>query len=105
MSMDPPPEPYAWACLVCSTTNAAGALQCSRCGCPDLVDGRELAERQRQYAQGQPYDGTHKGPVRTRIEGRRVNGSNIIPLHDLLRGALGALGFALGLFKLFTEAM
>jgi hypothetical protein len=50
MSMDPPPEHYAWACQVCSSTNAAGALQCSRCGCPDRVDGRELAERQRQFA-------------------------------------------------------
>ena len=103
MSMDPPPEPYAWACLVCGTANAAGALQCSRCGCPDRVDGRELAERQRQYAQGQPYDGTHKGPVRSRIEGRRVDGSNTVPLIDLFRAALGSVGFALALFNLFTQ--
>lgn len=67
------------------------------------MDGRELAERQRQFAQGQPYDDAHKVPVRSRIEGRRMDGSNIIPLHDLIRAALGLVGFALGLFKLFAE--
>ena len=25
---------YAWACLACEQTNAAGALTCARCNCP-----------------------------------------------------------------------
>lgn len=88
---------------MCSTTNAAGALQCSRCGCPDRLDGRELAERQHQFAKGQPYDGTHRGPVRPRIEGRRVDGSNIIPLQDLLIAALAPFGVVLALIDIFTN--
>jgi hypothetical protein len=103
MSMDPPPDPYAWTCQVCSTTNAAGALQCSRCGCPDRVDGRELAERQRQFAKGQPYDGTKKGPVRSRIEGRRVDGSNIVPFRDLLLATLAPFAVVLALIDMFTK--
>jgi hypothetical protein len=103
MSMDPPPGPYAWVCFVCENRNAAGALQCSRCGCPDRVDGRELAERQRQFAMGQPYDGTKKGPVRSRIEGLRLDGSNIIPLQDLLIAALAPFGVVLALIDIFTD--
>jgi len=103
MSMDPPPGPYAWVCLVCEKRNAAGALQCSRCGCPDRVDGRELPERQRQFAKGQVYDGTKKGPVRSRIEGRRVDGSNIVPFRDLLLAALAPFAVVLALIDMFTN--
>ena len=101
--MDPPPGPYAWVCLVCENRNAAGALQCSRCGCPDRVDGRELAERQRQFAKGQPYDGTKKGPVRSRIEGRRLDGSNIVPFRDLLLATLAPFAVVLALIDIFTN--
>jgi hypothetical protein len=103
MSMDPPPGPYAWVCLVCENRNAAGALQCSRCGCPNRVDGRELAERQRQFAKGQPYDGTKKGPVRSRIEGRRLDGSNIVPFRDLLLATLAPFAVVLALIDIFTK--
>ena len=101
--MDPPPGPYAWVCLVCENRNAAGALQCSRCGCPNRVDGRELAERQRQFAKGQPYDGTKKGPVRSRIEGRRLDGSNIVPFRDLLLATLAPFAVVLALIDIFTK--
>jgi len=103
MSMEPPPEPYAWSCLVCSTSNAAGSLQCTQCGCPDRVDGRELAERQRQFSLGQPYDGTHKGKPKSRIPGRRLDGSNTVPLIDLVKAAFGAVAIVFALHQMLSS--
>jgi hypothetical protein len=100
MSSEPPPWPYGWTCLICELANEAASLQCARCGCPDRVDGRELAERQRQFKLGRPYDGTHKGKPKSRIPGRRLDGSNIVPFHELLRAAFCAVGLLFGLYQI-----
>jgi hypothetical protein len=44
--------PFAWSCLACEATNAAGTDRCSRCGCPARatrvqVDAARAAYRQR----------------------------------------------------------
>ncbi len=101
--MEPPPGPYAWMCLVCSTSNAAGSLQCIQCGCPDRVNGRELTERQRQFAVGQPYDGAHRGKPKSRVPGRRLDGSNTVPLVDLVRAAFGVVALIFALYEILAS--
>jgi hypothetical protein len=63
---------YTWACMVCGTSNNGG--RCSRCGCPSVADGRELASRQKAFKQGIEYVG----------ESAEVSVSSL-PLHELPR--------------------
>jgi hypothetical protein len=53
---------YTWACMVCGTSNRED--RCSRCGCPSVTDGRELASRQKAFEQGIEYvEETAEAPV------------------------------------------
>ena len=98
-SWEAPPGPYPWACLVCEKHNPANQQACSVCGCPDRVDGRELIERQRQFKKGQPYDGTRQAKPRSRIPGRRLDGSNTFTVKELLNGAVFLLAAMVGLYQ------
>jgi hypothetical protein len=98
-SWEAPPGPYAWACMVCETHNAAGAEACEACGCPDRVAGQELFERQRQFKLGKPYDGTHRAKPKSRIPGRRLDGSNTFTFHELLESAIFVLAFVGALYQ------
>lgn len=98
-SWEAPPGPYAWACMVCEASNAAGREACARCGCPDRVDGRELFERKRQFKQGKPYDGTLQAMPKSRIPGRRLDGSNTFTVKELINGVIFLLASAAALYQ------
>jgi hypothetical protein len=102
-SWEPPKEPYAWRCFVCEKSNAAGTQSCSTCGCPDQANGRELIERQRQYAFGQPYDGRYVTKPVSRDPKRRLDGSNKLPWLDLFRFPFFTLALGYAIFTLFKD--
>lgn len=102
-SWEPPKEPYDWRCLVCETSNSAGSLACSHCGCPDRADSKEILERQRQFKLGQAYDGTHRSPPRSRDPYRRLDGSNRLPWPKLLGYPFYALAGLYAVYKSLTE--
>lgn len=85
--------------MVCETHNAAGREACARCGCPDRVDGRELVERQRQFKQGKPYDGTQRAKPKSRIPGRRLDGSNTFTVKELMNGVIFLLASTAALYQ------
>ncbi len=102
-SWEPPKEPYDWCCLVCETNNPAGRTSCSLCKCPDRVSGRELQERQRQFKLGRPYDGAHRAAPKSRDPLKRLDGSNKLPIEDLLRYPFFTLAAGYAAYTAFLD--
>jgi hypothetical protein len=79
---------YDWHCQVCDSTNPAAASICTQCGCPAEVNALEIEARKRAYLPGitrvQETTWTNETEPKSEIHNRRPDGSNIVPIRDLM---------------------
>jgi hypothetical protein len=79
---------YDWHCQVCDSTNPSSASICTQCGCPDEVNALEIEARKRTYVPGtsrvQTTTRTSETEPKSEITNHRPDGSNIVPIKDLI---------------------
>jgi hypothetical protein len=82
---------YDWHCQVCDSANPAAASICTQCGCPSEVNALEIEARKRAYVPGKNVlktSWTNEPKPRPETPNRRPDGSNIIPIRDLMNSLL-----------------